>query len=119
MNSELIEKVQTLTAEANAMFAEKALALDKELKSKSDFYRWVREQEIAIHQLKYQFSQQVAKLNQEAARINQETRVEIDRLRRAEPALSPQKETPGATDSLSPYSSVASPASSPEKISFE
>lgn len=78
---ELLTKVKGLSEKAEAMMAEKALELEKELAAKAELYRWCREQMMLIHQIKYQFSQEVSRIHQEAARLNQEMRAEMDKLR--------------------------------------
>ncbi len=112
MNAELISKIQTLTSLVESMKAEKAFHLEGEQKKRSDFYRWLREQEIDIHQLKYQFSQQISALHQEAARLNQEHRTSIERLRGGGPLVSPQTESPCSEDTQ--LLSVSAPHSNPE-----
>lgn len=79
---ELISKVKTLTETAKVMMAEKAVSLEKEQAGKTELYQWCREQLMAIHQMKYQFSQDVSHIHQECTRLNQETRNEIERMRR-------------------------------------
>lgn len=80
--TELIAKLQALSEKSETMLAAKAEDLEKEQLAKSELYHWCREQMMLIHQIKYQFSQEVARIHQEAARLNQEARSEIEKLRR-------------------------------------
>ncbi len=105
----LIEKVQGLTVAVEGMTKEKALALEAEQAHKSAVYCWVREQMMAIHQLKYQFAQEVAKLHQEALSLNQEQRQAIERLRGKGLALSPQSESLAVDNTQLVYSLNVNP----------
>lgn len=92
----LVEKVQMLAAEVEIILAEKKRALEEEQVDKSSMYAWVREQMISIHQLKHQFTLDVATLHQEAALFNQEMRCRFDQLRQTEFSLFHQAESHGA-----------------------
>ena len=101
--SELITKTAALKAEVTTMNREKTASLEAALANESTCYAWRREQMIAIHQMKYHFSKEILKLHQEFRRLNQETRCQVERLRRGEPLLPPKDETP-VVDNVQPAS---------------
>lgn len=87
---ELITKVKELSLEVEKMNTEKATSLESELARQSAFYHWCREQMMAVHQMKYQFSQEVARLNQEGRKITQEYRQQICVMRGGQPPVTMQ-----------------------------
>lgn len=83
---EMIIKVNKLNEQVNQLDEIKSQRLEAEQASKSALFQWCREQMIMIHQMKYQFSQEVTQIHQEWVRVNTDARNAIDRIRFTEPA---------------------------------
>ncbi len=98
---ELIGQVRELTVRTEQVLTEKASSLEQEQVAKSEFYHWCREQMMAIHQLKYQFSKEVALIHRETVRLNQDLRCKLKRLREGLP-LFPEVESPDVDNRQSP-----------------
>lgn len=79
--TEMINKINLLTKEVESLTEIKAHRLEAEQAQKSEFFNWCRDQMISIHQMKYQFSQEVDQIHQEWVRANTDARNVIDRLR--------------------------------------
>ena len=105
---ELVGMVRELTIRVEQMQVAKTSSLEQEQTAKSESYSWCREQMIAIHQLKYQFSKEVALLHRETVHLNQELRCKINQLRGG-PCVSPVVESLDADNTQLPSAAPSAP----------